>query len=264
LNEDDSFLVEGEKKAEVLLYNPGRLQDVYFSIVTYNSPNNIRISDWLGSSVLRLRNDDLKPGESVGGILKFHPSFPYRIHPCFLGPYSKTFWTYDLTIETSSGYIPKLVFPGVEERTYWGCKVAFLGGGDCLQDAFYRIRLLDARVPKELVAGEDAEAVIMVRNESPFRWLNAGPSRVRLSYHWLGPQGETVVSDGLRSDFDHVIPPQHHATGVMTIRPPEKPGQYTLQIDPIVENVSWFAAKRGGPLFEAPVTVTAGGNPASQ
>jgi hypothetical protein len=258
LNPDDSFFVEGEKKAEIMLYHPAPLEDCYFSIVTHANPNTIKMSDWLHSEKLRLYKKDFKPGEAVGGILKFRPSFPFRVHNCFLGPDERTYRAYSITIKTSNGYIPKLVYPGEESRDYWGCRVSFLGKGECLKDEFYRARLLDANLPERFVTGEDTQAEVLVKNESAFTWLNVGPARVNLSYHWLGTDGAVIVKDGLRSRFELPAHPQGDARCLMDIRPPEEPGEYILQIDGLVEHVHWFADKRGTPLYETTVRVEAG------
>ena len=256
LTDSDAFMVEGRKKAEVMLYSPGRIEEMVFLVSTYANANTIRISDWLGSARLHLRKDDLAPGEAVGGILRFRPSFPYRVHPCFLGPYSQTFWTYDLTIETSEGYIPKILFPDRSERTYWGCRVSYLGTGECLDDGFYRMRLLRADLPEALGAAEEIVIEVTVRNESPFEWPNAGPARVRLCYRWLDPGGK-IVKEGRRSELITSVPAGRDGLCNLRIVAPGDPGAYDLQIDGLVEHVSWFADKQGAPLRQARVRIEA-------
>lgn len=110
-----------------------------------------------------------------------------------------------------------------------------------IKDARGSLRLLAEF--SQVVAGEQWQIPIALRNESDKDWVGSESHPLYLSYRWLGENGEIAVCDGLRS----VLPGSRLAAKqekdlALLVRAPDLPGRYRLQILPVQESHSWFDA----------------------
>lgn len=63
---------------------------------------------------------------------------------------------------------------------------------------------------------------------------------IRLGNHWLR-DGETVVHDDGRTDLPHPVRPGESAELTLSVRAPQSPGGYELELDMMQELVAWWA-----------------------
>jgi hypothetical protein len=145
---------------------------------------------------------------------------------------------------------------------------------------------------KTMVVSHLMTLPVTVRNTSREIWKAAGSPEekqpVNLAYHWIeGPtvrqrkaeqetpttdkspgklrvwrtaalqqQGRVVVFGGRRTVLPHDIEPGEVLTLNAQIQAPDRPGDFTLRVTMVKENVSWFEDRGAQPL-DLPVTVTA-------
>ena len=81
---------------------------------------------------------------------------------------------------------------------------------------------------------------VKVRNTGRTSWLPFQPYPVLLSYHWREESGEVAIWDGIRSPLPWPIHPGDQVDLPLTVRAPEKPGVYTLELTALQEQVHWF------------------------
>ena len=71
---------------------------------------------------------------------------------------------------------------------------------------------------------------------------------MNLSYHWFDRTGAVVVFDGLRTPLPHDVQPGESVQLRATIQPPDRAGQYTLEVTLVQETVAWFPERDGDKL----------------
>ncbi|HEY4575519.1 MAG TPA: hypothetical protein VIJ26_16190, partial [Thermoanaerobaculia bacterium] len=86
-------------------------------------------------------------------------------------------------------------------------------------------------------------------------WTAEGVARVSLAYHWLDESGKQAVEDGLRTPMPWPVPPGGRVSVQQKVLAPPAPGRYVLELDPVLETVSWFAQKNGGKTWKIPIEV---------
>src|SRR5688500_13334090 len=101
------------------------------------------------------------------------------------------------------------------------------------------VRWLGYDVP-ELRAGEDAQALVALRNAGTATWRSRNDSGVRLSYHWLDDRGNPIVWDGPRVLFPRPVAPGEETEVETLLRAPQPPGRYRLAFDLVEERRFWF------------------------
>jgi hypothetical protein len=92
------------------------------------------------------------------------------------------------------------------------------------------------------VAAEPQRLYVLVTNEGDERWpwsLDHRPT-IRLSYHWLAPDGSIEVHDGLRTALPATVEPGDTVLAGLDVLAPERPGDHVLEVDLVHENVRWF------------------------
>jgi SAM-dependent methyltransferase len=116
-------------------------------------------------------------------------------------------------------------------------------------------RYEDAQVPADMDVDREVLVEVTVRNESWRVWDSRAASQpVKLSYHWIGARGSAALYDGRRSDLPRPLEPGRSLRAAMVVQTPSTPGRYTLQIDLVEENVTWFS-RAGTPPLNSPVHV---------
>jgi hypothetical protein len=113
---------------------------------------------------------------------------------------------------------------------------------------------LQGAVPSQLHAGEITSAQLTVRNDGPFAWPIEGDHPVRIAHHWRDENGDLVVWDGFRTELPNVLAPGDSLQLPVWFFAPGRPGTYTLEIDVVQEDITWFAQK-GSTLLRASVEV---------
>ncbi|RZZ89460.1 FkbM family methyltransferase [Pseudoxanthomonas winnipegensis] len=91
--------------------------------------------------------------------------------------------------------------------------------------------------------GRGAVTTIHVRisNAGDETWYHDGDHPVFLCYHWINPDGDMHVYDGVRSKIvDARITPGMTIEQSMIIFPPQLPGTYRLVLTLVQEGVCWF------------------------
>jgi hypothetical protein len=122
----------------------------------------------------------------------------------------------------------------------------------------FKVEFGEQNIPTQMAADKTVPADISVKNASERTWPSKpdqkGRYAVSLSYHWLDQRGQVVVFDGLRTALPRDVKPGESVKLNASIRTPQHPGQYTLEVTLVQESVAWFPEKDGGKLT-LPVTV---------
>ena len=106
--------------------------------------------------------------------------------------------------------------------------------------------------------GVPATLEVTLMNQGLFPWPAAGPTPVRLSYHWIDAAGRAVVWDGQRTLLPRdVMPGGDSVTVQLAYTPPATAGTYRLRIDLVQEGVSWFS-DLGSPPRDVVIPVASG------
>ena len=103
-----------------------------------------------------------------------------------------------------------------------------------------------------MTASRTATADITIKNTSKNKWPSKsndkGRNAVHLSYHWFDRKGAVVVFDGLRTPLPHDVQPGESVQLRATIQPPDRAGQFTLEVTLVQESVAWFPERDGDKL----------------
>lgn len=108
-----------------------------------------------------------------------------------------------------------------------------------LDDYKYSIELLNA--PEKWYAGECNFYNVKVKNTGKVPWVVSEDNiewRVRLSYHIY--KGDSLVCEGMRTDFARTVRPGESVIEKMNIYVPLEPGDYKVVIDLLKEGKFWF------------------------
>lgn len=98
---------------------------------------------------------------------------------------------------------------------------------------------------------------VTVANTGASTWPAAGPTPVRLSYHWLDQAGGVVVWDGARAALAADLAPGRSAVVSLPVSSPPARGTYTLRLDLVQEGVAWFSGQGVAPR-DLSIAVTSG------
>ena len=113
----------------------------------------------------------------------------------------------------------------------------------------------------EFFAAQVAELSVKVTNRGYLTWPSVASDPlhpVRISYHWIDADGKVVVHDGLRTELPRSSgggKPAHEGVDPR----PSYPGTYTLVLDLVREQVTWFANRGSPPLQISAVEVQRAG-----
>ena len=147
--------------------------------------------------------------------------------------------------------------PKTQEDFYTGAELTYLGPSVGLDKDLYALDWVFARVPRQVKAGETFLVGVKLVNRSRETWPVEAAARINLSYHWLDAAGKPVVWEGERTPLPRAVPPGESVNARQTVKAPPTPGTYTLVLDPVFEQIAWFADKNGGKVYRAQVEVVA-------
>lgn len=178
-------------------------------------------------------------------------------------------YVYELDIEASKGQIRKwtrhtpknacsyyFAYNATSEESFYkGAEIVFLGEAAEVNAPVFQVEWGGADVPNSVAAKERFNVNAFLYNRSPVTWSSSGAAQVKLSYHWRTSDGREVVRDGLRSRLPGDVAPNVRTPVQMQIEAPSVPGSYVLEIDPVLEHVSWFSERRDGRTFRHRVEV---------
>jgi hypothetical protein len=123
-----------------------------------------------------------------------------------------------------------------------------------LDESAYRATIWPLDTYRKLVAGDIAEFRIGLRNEGSAWWPGGADHQplLRVSYHWLRPEGTMLEFDGYRTALRGPLAPGASCVTIMNVRAPSIPGRYLLVPDLVHEQVRWFGCE--APLLQMEVT----------
>lgn len=122
-------------------------------------------------------------------------------------------------------------------------------------EAWYRAEF-SAPEHIDLPAGGIVSLPITVTNTGRSTWDAQGVAPFRLSYHWLLPDEDSIVSwEGQRTEFPRPIPPGGSITMTATVEAPPDPGDYRLMWDVEQEQRLWFSGEPDAELSTSDATV---------
>lgn len=123
-------------------------------------------------------------------------------------------------------------------------------------DTWYRA---DVQAPQELTiaTGSRISVPIALTNTGGNTWDPDASQPFRLSYHWLLPDADRVVSwEGLRTPFPAPVPPGETVELQALVEAPREPGRYRLLWDVEQEHRLWFSTEPGSTLAFSRATIT--------
>jgi len=150
-----------------------------------------------------------------------------------------------------------------ENSFYVGAILTYLGDGANLNADVFANQWQQVSAIDELEKGTNLQLPITLLNTSASPWPNRGPARVKLSYHWLNEEGETVTLDGSRTELPQEVAAGEAVAVTMDIEAPDELGSYILELEPVFEYVAWFS-RRGGTTYRLPVEVVNEATPAEE
>lgn len=109
----------------------------------------------------------------------------------------------------------------------------------------YQATLDCSECPSVIVAGRVHPVELRLRNDSPYEWPSSGLGRpeVLLSYHWLHSTREPHRSLGVRTPLPRTLRPGDTLKVIADVLAPWQSGQFVLQWDPLIEDVTWFSTQ---------------------
>jgi hypothetical protein len=141
----------------------------------------------------------------------------------------------------------------VTSRTVESLRLRLLTEG---QENWYRAEIV---APRELTIAARARVTVPVTltNTGGNTWDPWAPQPFRLSYHWLLPDADRVVSwEGLRTHFPAPVAPGDTITLQADVEAPRHPGRYRLLWDIEQEHRLWFSTEPNSMLSISRATVT--------
>lgn len=117
--------------------------------------------------------------------------------------------------------------------------------------------------PAKLRSGQKETVRVKVKNASDVMWWSRGaPTNTRpdnkfylaAGNRWLKSDGSLFTNMDGRYGIDKDLKPGEDTEVPLVITAPKDPGEYTLEVDLVQEQVAWFSEK-GSPTAKAKITV---------
>jgi 4-amino-4-deoxy-L-arabinose transferase-like glycosyltransferase len=129
---------------------------------------------------------------------------------------------------------------------------------ELLPDSAFRARLNLINPVSVLHAGQLADFMVVVKNDSNIVWAtrerSGGSFQVSAGNHWLDQNGNIVINDDGRAALLRDLRPGEETQLKLTVNAPKRVGTYLLEVDMLQEGVAWFGTK-GSPTVRIPVKV---------
>ena len=96
-------------------------------------------------------------------------------------------------------------------------------------------------IPRAVVAGTEHRIDVAVTNTSDWEWRQEETGAINAGNHWLDADGRRVlVQDDTRASLPLTMAAGRRHVVDLNITAPDSPGVYTLEIDVVHEQVTWF------------------------
>ena len=122
------------------------------------------------------------------------------------------------------------------------------------QKPVYGAEYSNVEIPSWFIPGSIFSANLTVKNTGKETWVRDGKEPVFISYHWKRAD-ETVIHDGLRTSLEYNVSPESIINSSVLIETPDLEGNYTLTIDLVKEEVTWFEIQ-GANTFEKEIEIS--------
>ena len=171
----------------------------------------------------------------------------------------RTVFAYRLFIETDTGFIPNAASNARDKFPvndfYEGVAVSYLGTRSDLDRDLFSVDWGECDIPTEVVTAELFTITTRLTNSSSEAWPAAGPTRVNLSYHWRDGENRLMKTEGRRASMPGNVLAGEEIEVAQSIKAPDEPGLYLLELDLVRERVSWFSEKRASRSCRATIDV---------
>jgi hypothetical protein len=254
----DQFWIRGASRSEMYLVGAKPIESAAFLVTSYAPDNRIEIEMGDAREVLEMA------GAQEVRRVRLDPGEPFRIRRQRFN----TFYVYKLVVTPSTGRVQhwEREYPpndcpyftrndSTRENFYAGAGITWLGTGALVDADLYAVQWGNTVAPTQARAGETFTVLTRLFNRSRHPWTADGAARVNLSYHWLDESGKMIEKDGERTAMPWPVPPGGRVSVKQTVKAPETPGRYILELDPVFETVSWFSEKNGGRTLRVPVEI---------
>jgi hypothetical protein len=132
-----------------------------------------------------------------------------------------------------------------------------------LPDGAFKAEVTLIDPPAKLRTGQKENLRVKIKNVSDVAWwARGGPVNTRpdnkfylaAGNRWLKPDGSLVTNMDGRYGIGKDLQPGEETEVPLAITAPKEPGEYTLEVDLIQEQVAWFSDK-GSPTAKTKITV---------
>lgn len=233
-------LISGSPPAEVLLARHGQKQPLLWLVVS-DGPARLVWRDWA-----RRRSIKLEPTGSgaYGGWAAIRLAPPWRMHRFWWDPEA----FYDV-------FLARFWLEAPQSGTR--ARVRYLGG-QLPPDGSFQWKLQAASVPEGAPAGSTVWLPLRLENHSSFSWQSEAVLPVQLGTRIWDGEGQRLQWEG-RTPLPQVVPPGQAVAATARLVVPSQPGRYRVEVDLVMEDVTWFAAKTGKPILAFELRVGAEG-----
>ncbi|HEX4954479.1 MAG TPA: hypothetical protein VF017_13895 [Thermoanaerobaculia bacterium] len=261
LPQGETMWLRGASRQELWLQSPRPLSRLLFELESPAPDNRVSLS--LGGE-----EQELHLGADVPARLELAPKAADRTRRVPGG----TLHYYRLEVFPATGrnrpwtrWLPPNLCPGfaqddqLAENFFLGVRLSLLGDPAAVAADVYSVTWKSVSVPARLAPGQRIEVPVRLANASSVTWAATGSARVKLAYRWSGEDGRRLPDDGRRAELPLPLAPGAEAAVTLEVQAPALPGRYTLEIEPVLEHVSWFSEKETEAVYRAPVEVASEG-----
>ena len=112
----------------------------------------------------------------------------------------------------------------------------------------YRVAWLKVNAPTQMPPAAVTQFSTKVRNDGRSTWANTGDQEVRLGYRWIDPDGNVLAGQHRTGLPRPVLAGETVTLSNTTVKSPEIPNYYTLELDMVEGASNWFSAN-GAPTW---------------
>jgi hypothetical protein len=109
----------------------------------------------------------------------------------------------------------------------------------------YRYSMSTMNPPARMKTGQHLLLTIRLKNLSDVTWSQRGQTGsqypVTIGNHWLDLENRMIKHDDGRSTIPRDLNPQEETELPLSVIAPSTPGEYVLEIDMLIEGVTWFS-----------------------